>query len=323
MSRRRIAGVGLALALALAGACRLYKLERRLDPANADFLNKVRYIISAVERKTFLELPQAEKPIFIEEFWSRRNPNPTLKENAFKTEYFHRLEIADKLFLSDGIPGWMTDRGRIYILFGPPMDRITSPSRGFSGDRCEEVWYYGDFPVVFTDATCSGSYKLVTYDLSSLRDINLMYMQELNKALVDAERPQRGGGEPIFDFDAALRIDGRSSARIEGVMTIEIPSEHIRFESLGVGTMGTGLTVLLELREAKGGIIWRVKKPDEARFADSELASKLSGKHRIDVSWVIEDAEGIGRLGRGRDTLEISLMDAAGRVILKKTIEFK
>jgi len=321
MSLRRTAGWGLALALSVAAACRLYNLERRLDPANADFLSKVRYIISAEERRVFLELPASEKSAFIEDFWSRRNPNPTLKENAFKAEYFRRLETANKLFPSEGIPGWMTDRGRIYILFGPPLERSATPSRGFAGERCEEVWYYGAFPVVFYDAACSGSYKLVTYDLTGLREINLLYMHELNRALENSEKTPLEE-ERMFDFDPALRIESRSEVRIEGTVTVEIPNERIRFESQG-GTMGTGLAVLLELREAKGEIVWRMRKTDDVRFAESMLAAKLTGMHRIDVPWVIEDAEGIARLGRGRDVLEISLTRSTGQVILKKTVEFK
>jgi GWxTD domain-containing protein len=316
-----MAGLGLALGLSFAGACRLYNLERRLDPTNADFLNKVRYIITAEERKMFLELPDAEKPPFIEEFWNRRNPDPSMKENEFKIEYFHRLETANKLFPSEGIRGWLTDRGRIYILFGPPMDRIMSPLSGDADARCEEVWYYGSFPVVFHDETCTGNYKLVTSDLSDLRDINLMYMHELNRALVDAQRTFNDG-TMMFDFDAALRIDLRTVARIEGAVTIKIPYDRIRFESHD-RTMGTGLVIILELRDAKGEIVWQMKKNDEILFAEAELGTKLTGKHRIDIPWVIEDAERIGRLGRGRDVLYISLTNTTGNATLKKAFEFK
>ena len=73
-----------------------------------------------------------------------------------------RIDQANELFISEGRPGFMTDRGRIYILFGPPTNRIQDTS----GYRyCREVWYYGNFPVVFDDSTCSGDYRLVTYNL--------------------------------------------------------------------------------------------------------------------------------------------------------------
>jgi GWxTD domain-containing protein len=118
---------GLLAAVALSVSCKLYNLERKLDPEYADFISKVRYIITGDERRIFLELPDSEKPKFIEEFWQRRNPDPTAKENAFQIEYFNRIERANKFFMGEGTPGWLTDRGRIYILFGPPRDRITQP----------------------------------------------------------------------------------------------------------------------------------------------------------------------------------------------------
>lgn len=106
-------------------SCRLYKLEKKLDPVNAEFLSKVRYIITGKERKIFLELPDSEKERFREEFWKRRDPDLSTEENEFKMEYFNRKEKANEAFVSEGKPGWLTDRGRIYILFGPPMERIT------------------------------------------------------------------------------------------------------------------------------------------------------------------------------------------------------
>ena len=127
-------------------SCRLYKLERKLDPANAEFLSKVRHIITSKERKIFLELPDSEKEQFIEEFWKRRDPDSDTEENEFKMEYLNRVEKTSKLFGSEPKPGWLTDRGRIFILFGPPTERITYPMGGDPYGRCREVWLYGAFP---------------------------------------------------------------------------------------------------------------------------------------------------------------------------------
>ena len=143
-------------------SCRLYNLERRLDPENAEFLSKVRYIITRKERKIFLELPDSEKKEFIEEFWKRRDPDPYTPENEFEMEYFDRIEKAGEIFRGEGRPGWMTDRGRIYILFGPPSYREihhseTSDTSGLLRGRCGEIWHYGLFPVVFRDESCNGT----------------------------------------------------------------------------------------------------------------------------------------------------------------------
>jgi len=71
----------------------------------------------------FKEYPPFEREEFIEKFWARRDPSPTTVRNEFKEEYFLRIEEANKLF-KGGIAGWLQDRGRIYVLFGPPDERI-------------------------------------------------------------------------------------------------------------------------------------------------------------------------------------------------------
>ncbi len=118
----------LVLAAVLgSAACTLYKLEQKLSPPFAEFLSQVRYIISSEERKAFLEMPDADKPAFIDEFWKRRDPNPTTEENEFKAEYLGRIKRANEMFFGEGTAGWLTDRGRIYILFGAPSNRNSTP----------------------------------------------------------------------------------------------------------------------------------------------------------------------------------------------------
>ncbi len=103
-----------------------------------DWINKdVTYIISPEERKAFMQLSNdEERDKFIESFWDRRNPNPDSEDNEFKDEHYRRIEYADEHFAA-GKPGWMTDRGRIYIVFGPP-DEIDSHPSGGSYERPEE-----------------------------------------------------------------------------------------------------------------------------------------------------------------------------------------
>ena len=67
-----------------------------------------------------------EREQFIEAFWQRRDPTPDTVENEFKEEHYRRIAYANERFAS-GIPGWRTDRGRIYIMWGPP-DEIESHS---------------------------------------------------------------------------------------------------------------------------------------------------------------------------------------------------
>jgi GWxTD domain-containing protein len=90
----------------------------------------VTYIISDDERKAFKNLSNdEEREAFIENFWLRRNPNPDSPDNEFREEHYRRIAYANEHFAA-GKPGWKTDRGRIYISWGPPDSIDSHPSGG-------------------------------------------------------------------------------------------------------------------------------------------------------------------------------------------------
>lgn len=90
----------------------------------------VPYIITDEERKAFKQLSNdEEREKFIEAFWDRRNPNPDSEDNEFKDEHYRRIEYANDHYAA-GVPGWKTDRGRIYIVYGPPDEIDSHPAGG-------------------------------------------------------------------------------------------------------------------------------------------------------------------------------------------------
>jgi len=92
------------------------------------------YIITDEERAAFKQLSNdEERDNFIEAFWQRRDPTPDTEENEFKEEHYRRIAYANEHFAA-GVPGWKTDRGRIYIVFGP-ADEIESHPSGGSYER--------------------------------------------------------------------------------------------------------------------------------------------------------------------------------------------
>ncbi len=155
------------------------KSEASVKKIYGDWVNKdVAYIITPEEKKAFKALEtDEERENFIANFWSRRDPNPDTEENEFKEEYFERIAYANEHFAS-GIPGWKTDRGRIYIAHGKP-DGIESHPSGGSYDRPSyegggstttypfETWFYrhldgvGDgIEIEFVDPTGTGEYRI-------------------------------------------------------------------------------------------------------------------------------------------------------------------
>jgi GWxTD domain-containing protein len=139
---------------------------------------EVPYIITPEEKSAFKKLTtDEEREQFIEQFWERRNPNPGSPENEFKEEYYRRIAYANEHY-SSGIPGWKTDRGRIYIMYGPPDEIDAHPSGGsYVRPPCQgggetstypfEDWTYHyiegigeNVQLEFVDPSMSGEYHL-------------------------------------------------------------------------------------------------------------------------------------------------------------------
>ncbi|MBZ5621091.1 MAG: GWxTD domain-containing protein [Acidobacteriia bacterium] len=140
----------------------------------------VAYIISDRERVAFKNLQtDEEREKFIEQFWLRRDPTPGTPQNEFKDEHYRRIAYANQHFASQ-IPGWMTDRGRIYITYGPPDEIESHPSGGAyrrppeqGGDTITTVpfeqWRYrllegigNDIIIEFADPNKSGEYRMTS-----------------------------------------------------------------------------------------------------------------------------------------------------------------
>ena len=155
------------------------RLRKELNSPYAKWLDEeVRWIISDEERTAFKRLQtDDEKQAFIEQFWLRRDPSPDTEENEFKEEHYRRIAWANDRFAS-GVPGWKTDRGQIYIKFGPP-DENDSHTSGGPGERPieegggettffpYEIWRYryleccgSDVQIEFVDPSMTNEYHI-------------------------------------------------------------------------------------------------------------------------------------------------------------------
>ena len=155
------------------------KLRKELETPFKKWLNEdVTYIITDEERQAFKRFQtDEEREQFIEQFWLRRDPTPDTQENEFKEEHYRRIAYANERFAS-GIPGWKTDRGRIYIAFGPPDENESHPSGGsyerpieegggttstFPFEKWRYRWLEGignDVIIEFVDPTMTGEYRM-------------------------------------------------------------------------------------------------------------------------------------------------------------------
>jgi len=184
----------------------------------------VAYIITAEEKQVFLKLTNSdEKDNFIEQFWRRRDPDTRTANNEFKEEHYRRIAFVNERFGS-GIPGWKTDRGKIYIIHGPP-DHIDPHPSGGTYDRPSwegggqtatfpfEVWRYrhiegigSDIELEFVDRSYTGEYKLA---LEPEEKDTLLYIP--GAGLTEAERNgfATRAMRPFFDPSAEYPAYGR------------------------------------------------------------------------------------------------------------------
>jgi len=155
------------------------QLRKELEGPWKKWLNEdVTYIITDEERQAFKRLQtDEERQQFVEQFWQRRDPTPDTEENEYKEELYRRIAYANERFAS-GIPGWKTDRGMIYIKYGPPDEIDSHPSGGSYQRPMEEGggetstypfedWRYrylegigSNINIEFVDPTMTGEYRM-------------------------------------------------------------------------------------------------------------------------------------------------------------------
>jgi len=163
------------------------KVTTEPNDAFKNFVLDTKYIMTPEEAKAFKLLKtDEERERFIDIFWHGRDPSPDTEENEYREAYYERIAYANEHF-SSGIPGWKTDRGRIYITWGKPDSVESQPSGGSyekpsyegSGSATTypfETWFYrhldgvGDgIEIQFVDTTGSGEYRMA-------RDFNEKYL---------------------------------------------------------------------------------------------------------------------------------------------------
>ncbi len=215
---------------------------------------EVPYIITPQERKAFLSLTNdEERDAFIEAFWQRRNPNPDSPENTFREEYYRRIAYANEHFAA-GEPGWKTDRGRIYIMYGKPDSIDSHPSGGpyersfdEGGGQTDtypfEVWHYRylegvgtNIDIEFVDTCMCGEYH---FTINRSEKDALLHVPgvgltnyELMHNVGKMDRFEGGGGlEQLGSGPAGEMAQGKEFDRLELAAKLFTPPP-IKFKDL-------------------------------------------------------------------------------------------
>ncbi|HEY0080879.1 MAG TPA: GWxTD domain-containing protein [Pyrinomonadaceae bacterium] len=223
----------------------------------------VAYIITDAERKAFRKLAtDEEREAFIEDFWRKRDPDPDTDENEYREEYYERIAYANQHFAS-GIPGWKTDRGRIYIMYGK-ADEVESHPAGGQYDRPSyhgggststypfEIWFYRYIPGVgsgieieFVDPTGSGEYRIARSPeekdaLLHVPGAGLTLSEQLGLSS-KADRVTGFGGGRGLGFGGYTREQDNPFTRLQILTDLQRPPQIKYAELSNLATSTTGI----------------------------------------------------------------------------------
>jgi GWxTD domain-containing protein len=241
------------------------KLRKELETPYKKWLDQdVVYIISDEEKKAFKTLQtDEERDQFIEQFWLRRDPTPDTEENEYREEHYRRIAYANDHYAS-GIPGWKSDRGMIYIKYGPADE--TDDHNGGTEERAPEEgggqtsmypyqkWRYRylegigtNVEIEFVDTTMTGEYHMTT--------------------------------DPS-EKDALLMVPGAGLTMCEQIGTC---SKTDRFNRTDGTHLGTGGQMLPESMNEFSRLerLAKLQAPPPVKFKDLEAAVNSSIKYNL------------------------------------------
>jgi GWxTD domain-containing protein len=228
---------------------------KELDSSYRQWLNEdVTYIISPDERNAFLQLDtNEEREQFIEQFWLRRSSNPDLPDNDFKEEHYRRIAYANEHFAS-GIPGWKTDRGRMYIMWGP-ADEVESHPTGGTYDRPME----------------EGGGSTTTYPFETWR---WRYLEGIGENIILEFVDPSGSGEYHLTMDpsekdALLHVPGAGLSLMEQMGMASKTDRFTRSDGTNLPkALGGEPASMNEFNRLE--LYAKVNKPPEVKFKDLE-----------------------------------------------------
>jgi GWxTD domain-containing protein len=228
------------------------------------------YIIAPEEHNAFLQLEtNEEREQFIEQFWLRRSNNPDLPDNDYKEEHYRRIAYTNEHFAS-GIPGWKTDRGRIYIMWGP-ADEVDSHPSGGTYDRPME----------------EGGGSTTTYPWEKWR---YRYLEGIGENVELEFVDPSGSGEYHLTMDpsekdALLHVPGAGLSLMESMGMASKTDRFTRSDGTNLpSTMGGTPASMNEFNRLE--LYAKIQKPPEVKFKDLEaIVTARIVRDQVHFNW--------------------------------------
>ena len=297
----------VVISLELSLPCAAAKAKKtKLNPEHREFYNYAQYLFTKNERKIFRNLTTDEaRTRFIENFWEIRDPSPYTADNEFKLEMEERYEYVSKYFKEGPIPGWKTDRGRIYLMLGAPTAhqedlQVDSLNRGSMIQ-----WYYDEYNVYvrFNDYEGNGIYRL---DLTRVSLALLDVLDNKKYFIVNKE-----GKINLENLDIDLSYDNETRE-----LLVVASTKNLNYEDVSESSSEMMAKIKVDLVIYQSNKLDDFSKYSEVKSVKVPKEKLLEKKATISVRIPLE-------LPKGKIKIDAIITDALGDAVYRKFISLK
>jgi len=275
----------------------------KMTPEHQEFYNYARYLFTKYERKIFHNLTTDEaRERFIQNFWEIRDPTPFTPDNEFKLEMEQRYDYVSKYLKEGPIPGWETDRGRIYLMLGPPSAQQENQVNLGTMIRWYIWWYYDEYDVYiqFYDDIGHGIFRM---DLANVSLGLLDVLDNKKYFIVDKE------GKIKWE---TLDIDINYDSKTRGFL-VEISTKNLNYEKVSESSAEMLAKIKVDL------VVYRSDKADDF-YRYSEVKSvKVRKEKLLEKNAFISLAVPL-ELPTGKIKIDAIISDALGDAVYRKFI---
>lgn len=294
----------MVISLELSLPCAAANSQRpKLNPEHQEFYNYAQYLFTKNERKIFRKLTTNEaRERFIENFWEIRDPTPYTEDNEFKLEMERRYEHVTKYFKEGPIPGWKTDRGRIYLVLGTPSARQADYQVDYLNRGSIIQWYYDEYNVYvrFNDYDGDGIFHL------DLTRVSLAILNVLdNKKYFIVNKEGKINLEPL---NIDLRYDNKTQE-----LLVKVSTKNLNYEKVSENSAEMMAKIKVDL------VVYQPKKVDDFSKYSEVKSVKVPKEKLLEKNAFISLKIPL-ELPGGKIKIDAIITDALGDAVYRKFI---
>ena len=294
----------VVISLELSLPCAAAKAKKsKMSLEQQEFYNYARYLFTKNERKIFRSLSTDEaRERFIKNFWEIRDPSPYTEDNEFKLEMEQRYEYVSKYFKEGPIPGWKTDRGRIYLMLGAPSAHQEDMQVDMLNRGSVIQWYYDEYNVYirFNDYEGNGIYRL---DLTRVSLALLNVLDNKKYFIVNKE-----GNINLENLDIDLSFDNKTQE-----LLVVAHTKNFNYEEVPGSSSEMMAKIKVDL------VVYQSNKPDDFSKYSEIKSIKVPKEKLLEKKATISFKIPL-ELPEGKIKIDAIITDALGDAVFRKFI---